>query len=157
MNSLGVRPSSEMHRVWWGLSAMLVTVAASVMAAPRQSAGMTDVVIASAIGALGTVLTAAALAPLNRYPRWAYRTVASIFAIVALASPALVDTPVEWIEWVRPQIWFLPWFFLTVAGAGKTARSGICAPSAPRAGVMFVASGLIFVGLIFLATAVSRF
>jgi hypothetical protein len=135
--------------VWWGTGVLLAQVLGIVLVAPKNSSDPAQVMLAAAIGAAGTLLMAAVLAPLSRYPRWAYWTTAALYAGFMLASPSFVATPAQWIEWVRPQIWLLPWFFLTVASVSPRSRAlGVCAPGARWSGVMLLGMGIVFAALV---------
>lgn len=144
-----VQPSPKSHRVWWGTGVLLAMVLGITVAAPRHSSNPSHVMLAAMIGAAGTLLMAAVLAPLQRYPRWAYWSIAALYALFMLASPALAGTPEHWIEWMRPQLWFLPWFFLTTATvSGRSRAAGVCATDARWSGALLLGTGIVFAGLV---------
>jgi len=57
------------------------------------------------------------------------------------------------VEWVRPQIWFLPWFFLTMTTPSH-AKTRACSPSFRWSGAILVGTGVVFAGLVFLSALI---
>ena len=141
--------------MWWGTGVLLAQVLGIVLVTPRHSADPARVLLAAIIGSAGTLLMAAVLAPLSRFPRRTYWGTAALYSAFMLVSPALAPTPQNWIDFMRPQLWFLPWFFLTVVTAAPRARStGLCASDIDRSGVMLIGVGLIFLGLVAFAAMI---
>jgi hypothetical protein len=153
MSDQDLRSPWPIHRVWWGLLILLVIVLGTVMLAPKHTVDPARVMLASIVGAVGTLVMAGAMAPLQRYPRWAYWSIAAFYAALMLVSPALVRTPANWVEWVRPQIWFLPWFFLTMTTPSH-AKTRACSPSFRWSGAILVGTGVVFAGLVFLSALI---
>jgi hypothetical protein len=50
---------------------------------------------------------------------------------------------------MRPQLWYLPWFFLIVVSESPRPRAtGLCATISDRSGFMLVGIALLFLGLV---------
>jgi hypothetical protein len=142
--------------MWLGISVLLAQILGIVLAAPRHSSDPVRVMLAAGIGALGTLVLALILAPLSRVPRAAYWATAAIYSGFILVSPALSPTPQSWVEFMRPQLWYLPWFFFMVVSESPRPRAtGVCATVADRSGIMLIGVALFFLGIVTFAIRIS--
>jgi hypothetical protein len=135
--------------MWWGTVVLLAQILGIVLVAPRHSSDPMRVMLAAVIGAAGTLVMAVVLAPLSRVPRAAYWITAGLYAAFILVSPALSPTPQSWIEFMRSQLWYLPWFFLIVVSESPRPRAtGLCESFTYRSGVLLVGVALLFLGIV---------
>jgi hypothetical protein len=156
MNASELSRPGRSPRVWWGTLVLVAQILGIVLVAPRHSSDPMRVMLAAIIGAAGTLVMALVLAPLSRVPRVAYWITAGLYAAFILVSPALSPTPQSWIEFMRPQLWYLPWFFLIVVSESPRPRAtGHCATISDRSGVMLVGIALLFLGIVTFAMKLS--
>jgi len=156
MNASELSRPGRSPRVWWGTLVLLAQVLGIVLAAPRHTSDPVRVMLAAAIGAAGTLVMALVLAPLSRVPRAAYWITAGLYAAFILVSPALSPTPQSWVEFMRPQLWYLPWFFLIIVSESPRPRAtGLCATISDRSGIMLVGIALLFLGIVTFAMKIA--
>ena len=156
MNASELSRPGRSPRIWWGTLVLLAQIAGIVLVAPRHTSDPLRVLVAAWIGAVGTLLMAALLAPLSRVPRVAYWATAALYAAFILVSPALSASPQNWVEFMRPQLWYLPWFFLMVVSDPPRQRAtGICAITPGRSGATLIGLGLIFLGAVVLSMMIT--
>lgn len=97
---------------------------------------------------------AAVLAPVQRYPQWAWFGSAGVLSLGLMISLLLATDPGTWIDALRPSLWMVPWFPLAMA-TSNGGRAADCAPVHPRTGWFLLGTSLLLGILILIVPVVT--